>query len=90
MTIEDEITHWWKDEKGAYQHHAIRLESEKPQRYNGFPRDGRVVVRLLGPSGSTAMKLSPDEALRLSTQLVAIAKDMLNQKRVLWAEQEVF
>jgi len=90
MPVEDEIIHWWKDEKGELHRNALRIESEKPLRVNGFPRDGVVTVRLMNTVGTQAMKLSPDEALRMSTQLLAVAKEMLNEKRALWAEQEEF
>ncbi len=55
---------------------------------NGFPRDGIVVVRLMNSASQQAIRLSPDEALRFSVQLAAVAKEMLNQKRSLWNEHE--
>ena len=88
MPIEDEIVHWWKDEKGEMHRNTLRLESEQPVRLNGFPRDGIITLRLMNSTSQQAIRLSPDEALRLSTQLLAVAKEMLNQKRALWAEQE--
>jgi len=88
MPVEDEIIHWWKDEKGEGHRNALRIESEKPQLFNGFPRDGIVVVRLLNSASQQAIRLSPDEALRLSTQLVQVAKELLDQKRILWNEHE--
>lgn len=90
MKTEDEIIHWWRDEKGELHRNALRIESEEAQRINGFPRDGVITVRLMNTVGQQAMKLSPDEALRVSTQLLSVAKEMLNEKRVLWAEQEEF
>ena len=90
MVVEDEIIHWWRDEKSELHRNALRIESEQPTRVNGFPRDGIVTVRLMNTVGQQAMKLSPDEALRMSTQLLTVAKEMLNQKRVLWAEQEEY
>jgi hypothetical protein len=90
MVVEDEIIHWWRDENGELHKNALRIESEQPQRLNGFPRDGVITLRLINTVGQQAIKLSPDEALRVSTQLLSIAKEMLNQKRTLWAEQEEF
>ncbi len=88
MTVEEEIIHWWKDEKGESHRNALRLESEPPSESNGFPRDGVVTLRLLNTVSSQAIKLSPDEALRISTQLLSVAKELLNQKRALWHERE--
>jgi len=87
--IEDEIVHWWKDEKGEQHKTILRLESEPPSESNGFPRDGIILLRLINSTGNVAMRISPDEALRLSTQLLAVAKDLLNQKRKLWNEKEL-
>jgi len=84
MVVEEEIIHWWKDEKGESHRNALRIESEPPQLNNGFPRDGLITLRLQNSASSQAIKLSPDEALRLSTQLLAVAKDLLQQKRALW------
>lgn len=86
MAVEDEIIHWWKDEKGENHRNTLRIESEQPQEVNGFPRDGIVTVRLTNSVSQQAIKLSPDEALRMSTQLLQVAKEMLNRKRVLWQE----
>ncbi|RLG19376.1 hypothetical protein DRN67_02825 [Candidatus Micrarchaeota archaeon] len=88
MSVEDEIIHWWKDEKGESHRNALRIESEEPRLMNGFPRDGIVVVRLMNSASQQAIRLSPDEALRFSVQLAAVAKEMLNQKRSLWNEHE--
>ena len=88
MPVEDEIIHWWKDEKGEGHRNALRIESEQPQLQNGFPRDGVVTVRLMNSASQQAIKLSPDEALRLSTQLLQVAKELLNQKRAMWHEHE--
>lgn len=87
--IEDEIIHWWKDEKGEQHKTILRLESEPALENNGFPRDGIILIRLINSTGSVAMKLNPDEALRMSTQLLAIAKERLNEKRKLWNEKEL-
>ncbi len=82
--IEDEIIHWWKDDNGEPHRTILSLESEDPQVYNSFPKDGKVIVRLVNTVGSQAIKLSPDEALRVSTQLLSISKELLNKKRNLW------
>ena len=82
--IEDEIIHWWKDEKGEQHRTILRLESEKPSMFNGFPRDGVVVVRLVNTIGQIAIKLSPEEALKISHQIMGISKDLMYMKRQLW------
>lgn len=83
-TIDEEIIHWWKDEKGESHRNALRIESEPASEVNGFPRDGIVTIRLMNTASQQAIKLSPDEALRISTQLLSVAKDLLNQKRHMW------
>ncbi len=88
MPIEDEIIHWWKDDKGEQHRTILRLESEQPNNSNGFPRDGLVTVRVMNTVGQAAIKLSPDEALRLSNQVLSISKELLNRKRKLWRERE--
>gem|GEM_PF-440490 len=88
MPIEDEVIHWWKDDKGEQHRTILRLESEAPTSSNGFPRDGLVTVRVMNTVGQAAIKLSPDEALRMSSQLVSISKEMLNKKRKMWRERE--
>ena len=87
-TIEEEIIHWWKDEKGESHRNALRIEREDAQEVNGFPRDGIVTLRILNSVSQQAIKLSPDEALRISTQLLSVAKEVLNQKRALWHSHE--
>ena len=88
MGVEEEIIHWWKDEKGEGHRNALRIESEGPQLMNGFPRDGVVVVSLLNSASQQSIRLSPDEALRFSAQLVQVAKEILDQKRSMWHEHE--
>lgn len=88
MVVEDEVIHWWKDDKGESHRNALRLEREDAQEVNGFPRDGVVVVRILNTVSQQAIRLSPDEALRVSTQLLAVSKDLLNQKRRMWQNHE--
>ena len=78
--IEDEIIHWWKDDAGKQHSTILRVEREDTSQYNGFPRDGVVIVRVSNTTGYAAIRLSPDEALRMSTQLLAVAKELLNQK----------
>ncbi|MEM4634074.1 MAG: hypothetical protein QW275_02875 [Candidatus Anstonellaceae archaeon] len=83
-TVEEEIIHWWKDEKGESHRNALRIESEPASEQNGFPRDGVIIFRIMNSVSQQSIKLSPDEALRISTQLLSIAKELLNQKRQLW------
>lgn len=88
--IEDEIVHWWKDQEDGEQHKTIlRIESEEAQLCNGFPRDGKIVVRLINTTAALAIKLNPDEALRLSTVLLSVAKEAINNKRVLWKKTDI-
>ena len=88
MVVEEEIVHWWKDDKGEPHRNALRLEREDASEVNGFPRDGIIVVRILNTVSQQAIRLSPDEALRISTQLLAVSKELLNQKRKLWQAHE--
>jgi len=88
MPIEEEIVHWWKDDKGENPRNALRLESESPQMANGFPRDGLITLRIINSVSAQAIKLSPDEALRISTQLLTIAKELINDKRAIWKNLE--
>jgi len=88
MTVEDEIIHWWKDDQGELHRNVLRLETEEPAVQNGFPRDGIVLFKLMNGTGTQSIKLSPDEALRISAQLVTLAKELLNKKRVLWKLNE--
>lgn len=86
--IEEEIIHWWKDDKGESHRNALRLESEPASEPNGFPRDGVITLRIMNSAAQQAIKLSPDEALRVSTQLLSIAKDLMQQKRQMWNRHE--
>jgi hypothetical protein len=88
MPIEDELIHWWKDDKGGQHRTILRIESEGPQNTNGFPRDGVITIRVANTTGMAAMKLSPDEGLRLSNQVLTIAKELLNKKRRMWRERD--
>ncbi|MBI2079440.1 hypothetical protein HYT84_01635 [Candidatus Micrarchaeota archaeon] len=86
--IEDEIVHWWKDEKGEQHKTVLKVESEDVKEVNGYPRDGIVFVRVSNSTGYAAIKLSPAEALQVSTQLLQVAKELLNKKRDLWHKME--
>ena len=59
--IEEEIIHWWKDDKGESHRNALRLETENAQEVNGFPRDGTIVVRILNTVSQQSMRLSPSD-----------------------------
>jgi len=87
-TIEDEIIHWWKDDATELHRNALRLETERAQMVNGFPRDGTVLFRLINDTSQMSMKLSPDEALRIGTELLTLGKELINQKRNLWNRYE--
>ena len=82
--VEDEIIHWWNGDDDKKHKTLIRLEREDASEYNSFPRDGVVIVRIANSTGHAAIRLSPNEALRMSTQLLAIAKELLNQNREMW------
>lgn len=83
--IEDEINHWYKkEETGETTRSCLRIESEAPSMNNGFPRDGQITIRILNGAGTLGFRLSPEEALKLSTLLLSIAKEMINKKRNLW------
>lgn len=86
--IDEEITHWFKDEKGETHRTGLRIETEPAQMNKGFPRDGLLTLRICNTEGSTGFKLSPDEALRLGTLLLAIAREQLLAKRILWQQLE--
>ncbi|MDE1797828.1 MAG: hypothetical protein KGH63_00290 [Candidatus Micrarchaeota archaeon] len=88
MVVEEEIIHWWKDDKGESHRNALRIEREDAQEINGFPRDGQITLRILNTVSQQAIRLSPDEALRISTQLLSVSKDLLQQKRWLWQSHE--
>jgi len=85
-SVEDELVHWYKDDKGETHKSSLRIESDPPELRDGFPRDGLITVRINNSVGQVGFRLSPDEALRLSTQLLAVSKELLNKKRLLWKE----
>ena len=78
----------WKDDKGESHRNALRLESEPASEVNGFPRDGVITLRIMNTASQQAIKLSPDEALRISTQLLSVAKELMQQKRTMWNRHE--
>lgn len=86
--IEDELIHWYKNDKGESCRSSLRIESDVPQLNNGFPRDGLITLRLVNGIGSIGFRLNPDEALRLSTLLLSVAKEQINKKRGLWQQFE--
>ncbi|MFH1257572.1 MAG: hypothetical protein ABIG96_05680 [Candidatus Micrarchaeota archaeon] len=86
--IEDEITHWFKDEKGESHKSTLRLETEPPTLQNTYPRDGIITLRMMNGIGTIGFKMSPDEALRLGTHLLNLAKEELQMKRKLWNQRE--
>jgi len=86
--IEDEIIHWWKDEKNEQHRSVLRLETQLPEMNNGFPRDGLITLRLMNSVGSQAFRLNPEEALRLGTILLAISKELIDKKRNLWHSKD--
>lgn len=88
QVIEDEITHWYKDDKGESHRSTLRIESEQAQLVNGYPRDGLLTIRIANGVGAIGFRLNPDEALRLSALLQATARELLLKKRVLWQQFE--
>ncbi len=86
--IEDELTHWFKDDKGESHRSVLRLETEPPQVHNNYPKDGTIMVRVINGIGTIGFKLSPDEALRLGTHLLNLSKEQLAMKRKLWNQKE--
>ena len=88
MAVEDEIVHWYKDEKGVQKRTILRIESIPPEIHNGFPKDGSIFLKIFSDKGNAIIKISPDEALRLSTQLLNLSRELLNKKRKLWNSYE--
>ncbi|HLC47500.1 MAG TPA: hypothetical protein VJI13_00360 [Candidatus Norongarragalinales archaeon] len=86
--IEDEITHWFKDEKSESHKSTLRLETDPPTVNNTYPRDGIITLRMMNGIGTIGFKMSPDEALRLGTHLLNLAKEQLQKKRMLWNQRE--
>ncbi len=86
--IEDELTHWFKDDGGQSHKSALRLETDAPQLANGYPKDGIITVRIINGGGAIGFRLSPDEALRVGTHLLQLAKEQLQRKRKLWNDKD--
>lgn len=86
--IEDEVAHWFKDDAGQNHKSTLRLETDAPQLNNGYPRDGVITVRILNGAGTIGFRLSPDEALRVGTHLLQMAKEQLQRKRKLWNDRD--
>lgn len=86
--LEDEIVHWYKDDKGETHRTCLRVETDPPQVVNGFPRDGLMTVRIANTASAIGFRLNPDETLRLGTLLLALAREQLLKKRVLWQQVE--
>ncbi|MFH0972101.1 MAG: hypothetical protein V1835_06065 [Candidatus Micrarchaeota archaeon] len=86
--IEDELIHWFKDEKGESHKSTLRLETDPPTVQNTYPRDGVITLRMMNGIGTIGFKMSPDEALRLGTHLLNLAKEELAMKRKLWNNRE--
>ncbi|MFH1750060.1 MAG: hypothetical protein ABH863_00095 [Candidatus Micrarchaeota archaeon] len=86
--IEDEITHWFKDDKNESHKSTLRLETDPPTVNNTYPRDGIITLRVMNGIGMIGFRLSPDEALRLGTHLLNMAKEQLQKKRMLWNQRE--
>lgn len=86
--IEEELIHWFVDEKEKKHRSALRIESIPPTLNKGYPRDGIITLRIMNGIGAIGFKCSPDEALKLSTQLLTVAKEQLQKKRRLWNERD--
>ena len=88
MQVEDELVHFYKDDNGASQKSALKLETADPQTQNGYQRDGTITVRIENTAGKVGFRLSPDEALRVSTVLLQLSKELIQKKRALWRDGE--
>jgi hypothetical protein len=86
--IEDELVHWYKDDSGASHKSALKLETAQPSCANGYPRDGTITVRIQNTVGIVGFRLSPDEALRVSSLLGQLSKELINKKRALWQQED--
>lgn len=82
--IADQVVHWWKDDQNNQQKTTLQLETIPPAiNGNGYPKDGYITLRIMN-GHSVAFRLTPDEALRLGTQLLSIAREQLTTKRKMW------
>ncbi|MFA5247440.1 MAG: hypothetical protein WC408_06155 [Candidatus Micrarchaeia archaeon] len=86
--IEDELVHWYKDDDGVSHKSALKLETAVPTSVNGYPRDGTITLRIANTIGTVGFRLSPDEALRVSSLLCQLSKELINKKRVLWQQED--
>ena len=86
--IEDELVHWFKDDKGENHRSILRLETEHAKMNSDFPKDAVITFRIMNGIGTIGFRLSPDEALRLGTELLSIAKEQLTVKRKLWNSKD--
>jgi len=86
--IEDELVHWYKDDDGVSHKSALKLETAEPTCTNGYPRDGTITLRIANTIGTVGFRLSPDEALRVSSLLCQLSKELINKKRVLWQQED--
>lgn len=86
--IEDELVHWWKDEKNEQHRTVLRLETMLPEMNNGFPKDGLITLRLMNTVGTVAFRMSPEESLRIGTILLALSKELIDKKRHLWHSKD--
>ncbi|MFH1199903.1 MAG: hypothetical protein V1708_02440 [Candidatus Micrarchaeota archaeon] len=86
--IEDEIAHWFKDDAGQSHKSTLRLETDAPSLANGYPKDGIITLRVINGVGTIGFRLSPDEALRIATHLLQLAKEQMQKKRRLWNERD--
>jgi len=86
--IEDELVHWYKDDDGVSHKSALKLETAEPTQANGYPRDGTITLRIANTIGTVGFRLSPDEALRVSSLLCQLSKELINKKRALWQQDD--
>ena len=83
--IEDEVTHWYNDSDGKSHRSSLRIETSPPSNSDsGYPKDGLITLRLSNTIGSIGFRMNPDEALRVGTLLLSVAKEQVNRKRSLW------
>lgn len=86
--IEDELVHWYKDDDGVSHKSGLKLETAEPTSANGYPRDGTITLRIANTIGTVGFRLSPDEALRVSSLLCQLSKELINKKRALWQQED--
>ena len=87
--IEDEVVHWFKDDKGETHRSVLRMETENAKMSDSdYPKDGIITLRIMNGIGTIGFRLSPDECLRLGTVLLSLAKEQLNFKRKLWNQKD--